>query len=178
MKSFTGRFPTSQTTASRLLEFVQVHKALSNYIKPCPAVFVIFPRKSCRRPFSIIATTAFINPPFTMVHFHPWREICLSLPTLTGHQFIYGITLESILCSSYHAPMKIGTSPTLKFDISYRVLQKKTPRSLYFQNGGSTIERLGSLGMCIHDMHTTLHFQGPKHAYPTSGFDFKSAFNV
>ena len=161
-----NHFPASQATESRLLEFVQVHKALLSPVRYLPSEVL-------QKIFLHYCDHGMVHPPIIMVPWrlghisHRWRQIALSLPALWNTIPIIHLYMKSHSNPSYvrvitHLMERSGTSPTLKFNFAYSVWQKKIPRSPIFKTVVRHSERLELLSMCIFDMHTTMRFQGLK----------------
>ena len=130
-----NHFPSSQATESRLLEFVQVHKALLSPVRYLPSEVLreIFLHYCDHGLFRV-------NPPISMLPWclghisHRWREIALSLPALWDNIPIINFGIEPFSNPSYiraiiHLMERSGTSPTLKFQIDYTHWLRKIPRS-------------------------------------------------
>ena len=166
-----NHFPAFQATESRLLEFVQVHKALLSPVRYLPSEVL-------QEIFLHYCDHGMTNPPISMVPWrlghisHRWREIALSLPALWDS--IPGIILDmkshsnpSYVQAITHLMERSGTSPTLKFHISYySVWQTKPPRTAIFKTLVRHSERLESLGVDIDDVHSAVLFEGLKGRLP------------
>ena len=166
-----NHLPTSQATESRLLEFVQVHKALLSPVRYLPSEVL-------QEIFLHYCDHGLTNPPISKIPWrlghisHRWREIALSLPALWDNIPPINFYMKSHSNLSYDRAItqlmeRSGTSPTLKLYISFPLLQKKVPRSSIFKAVVRHSERLESLRMTIHDMHTAKHFQGLKGRLPS-----------
>ena len=164
-----NRLPTCQATESRLLEFVQVHKALLSPVRYLPSEVL-------QEIFLHYCDHGLTNPPISKIPWrlghisHRWREIALSLPALWDNIPPIYFYMKSHSNPSYDRAItqlmeRSGTSPTLKLYISF-FSQKKVPRSSIFKTVVRHSERLESLRMTINDMHTTNHFQGLKGRLP------------
>jgi hypothetical protein len=160
-----NHLPASQVTESQLLEFVQVHKALLSPVR-------YLPPEVLQEIFLHYCDHGITNPPISKIPWrlghisHRWREIALSLPALWDNIPSIKFDMKShsnpYVRAITHLIERSGTSPTLNFHICYPVWQKKIPRSPIIQMVVRHSERLELLSMCIHDMHTTMQFQGLK----------------
>ena len=173
-----NNFPGSQATESRLLKFIQVHKALLSPVRYLPSEVL-------QEIFLHYSDYGFINPPFSMVPWrlghisHHWREIALALPALwnkipaidlvfTHFESIFpGIPEPSYVEAITNLMERSGTSPTLSCHISYNHWRtiRVNPRSPIIKAVVRHSESLESLNMCI-DMHIATLFQGLKGHLP------------
>jgi hypothetical protein len=164
--------PVSQATESRLLEFIQVHKALLSPVRYLPSEVL-------QEIFLHYCDHGITNPPMYMVPWclghisHRWREIAMSLPALWDNIPPIDLLMKSYSRPSYvraitHLMERSGTSPTLKFSLSYDLAWRETkiPRFPISKTVVRHSERSESLSMCIHDMHITMLFQGLKGRLP------------
>jgi hypothetical protein len=162
--------PASQATESRLLEFVQLHKALLSPVRYLPSEVL-------HEIFLHYCDHGFTNPPICKVPWRlghisrRWREIALSLPALWDNIPPIYFYMKSHSNPPYHRAIiqlmeRSGTSPTLKLFIHFPAWQKKVSRSSIFKTVVRHSERLESLRMSIFDMHTTKHLQGLKGRLP------------
>ena len=159
-----NHLPASQATESRLLEFIQVHKALLSPVRYLPSDVLqeIFLHYCGHNTHSISMV------PWRLGHIsRRWREIALSIPALWDNIPVVILNQKSHPNPSYvraitYLVERSGTSPTLKFKISYPVWRKNTPESPIFKTIVRHSERLELLSMCIYDMHTTMQFKGLK----------------
>jgi F-box-like len=167
-----NNFPESQATESRLLKFIQVHKALLSPVRYLPSEIL-------QEIFLHYCDQGFINPPISLVPWrlghisHRWREIALALPALWDKIPVINLDLKSY--SNYnpffvraitHLMERSGTSPTLNCHISYPDWLTKIHKSPIFKAVVRHSERLESLSMCLFDMHITTLFQGLKGHLP------------
>ena len=161
-----NHFPVSQAKESRLLEFVQIHKALLSPVHYLPSevlqeIFLHYcDHRIIKLPISMV--------PWHLGHIsHRWREVTLSLPALWDNIPVINLCMKSHSNPSYvraitHLMERSGTSPTLKLNISYIVWEKMIFRPPIFKTVVRHSERLELLRICIPDVHTTMHFQGFK----------------
>ena len=165
-----NHLPTSQVTESRLLEFVQVHKALLSPVRYLPSEVL-------QEIFLHYCDHGLTNPPISKIPWrlghisHRWREIAFSLPALWDNIPPINFYMKSHSNLSYDRAIaqlmeRSGTSPTLKLYLSFPFLQKDVPRSSIFKMVVRHSERLESLRMTIENMHATKHFQGLKGRLP------------
>jgi len=138
------RFPTRNRTyrakESRLLEFIEAHKALLSPVRCIPSeilqeIFLFYAdshdhaRSISRRPSS---NNAIAIMPWHLGHIsHRWREISLSLPSLWDNLPKFDIGQKSLTKQSYIRAFtclmqRSGAHPTLKFHIYGRPLKKMT----------------------------------------------------
>jgi hypothetical protein len=161
----------SQATESRLLEFIQAHKALLSPVRYLPSevlqeIFLHY----CDHV--LLINPSISKVPWRLGHIsRRWREIALSLPALWDNIPPIDFHFKSHSNPSYDRAItqlieRSGTSPTLKLDIYFPAWQKKVPRSSIFKSVVRHSERLKSLSLSIRDMHTTKHFQGLKGRLP------------
>ena len=161
--------PASQATESRLLKFVQAHKALLSPIRYLPSEVL-------QEIFLHCCDHGRINPPISMVPWrlghisHRWREIALSLPALWDNIPVINLDIKSYTKPSFvraitHLMERSGTSPTLKVHISYPNWLRKISRSPLSKAVVRHSERIELLGMYI-DIHATMLFQGLKGRLP------------
>ena len=163
-----NHFPASQDTESRLLEFIQVHKALLSPVRYLPSEIL-------QEIFLHYCDHEMID--ITMVPWrlgqisHRWREIALSLPALWDCIPGINLNMKSRSDPSYvraitYLMERSGTSPTLKFGISYPHWIKNIPITSIFEPVVRHSERFKLLCMCVYDMHITMLFQGFKGRLP------------
>ena len=161
-----NNFPGSQATESRLLKFIQAHKALLSPVRYLPSEVL-------QEIFLQYCDHGLINPPISMVPWrlghisHHWREIALALPALWDKIPVIDSNFKpnpSYVRAITHLIERSGTSPTLKCHISYPDwrLTKIPP---IFKVVVQHSERLELLSMCI-EMNITTLFQGLKGRLP------------
>ena len=162
-----NNFPGSQATESRLLKFIQVHKALLSPVRYLPSEVL-------QEIFLHYSDNGFINPPICMVPWrlghisHHWREIALALPALWNKIPVIDLELKpkpSYVRAITNLMERSGTSPRLNCHISYNDWHPMNPRSPIIKAVVRHSESLESLNMCI-DMHITTLFQGLKGHLP------------
>ena len=159
----------SRATESRLLKFIQVHKAILSPVRYLPSEVL-------QEIFHHYSDHGFINLPISMVPWrlghisHHWREIALALPAL-WNKTVIDLKIKpkpSYIQAITNLMERSGTSPTLNCHIiscndweSIRV----NPRSPIIKAVVRHSESLKSLNMCF-DMHIAALFQGLKGHLP------------
>jgi len=128
---FPTRTRTSQAKESRLLEFIEAHKALLSPVRCIPSeilqeIFLLY-ADSCAHARSISRRSSSDNAiaimPWHLGHIsHRWRETALSLPSLWDNILNIDIGPISLAKQSYIRAFtclmqRSGASPTLKFYI-------------------------------------------------------------